>query len=875
VETPSEVEGTAMTDFFISYTGVDRSWAEWIAWQLEAAGYTTVIQAWDFRPGANFAVAMQRTAAESERTIAVLSPAYLQSGFTAAEWAAAFARDPTGAQGLLLPVRIHDCEPRGLLPQIVYIDLVGLDAKVARDTLLAGVQRQRAKPTREPGFPGFSPRSVTVPPLFPGTLPPNIPFLGAGHFVGRQAADEQFRLNRRQMLEKVRLIWIKGFLEPSLDQLAHIELGLETRPDAVARPFDLLVQRPAQAPQPLPTGIPISHVFDEARNALLILGEPGAGKTTLLLELTRDLLDRAKQDERHLIPVVFHLSSWAEQRLSLAAWLIDELRKRYDVPRTLAKMWVDDGLILPLLDGLDEVAADHREACVTTINGFVHEHGLVPLVVCSRRAEYEALSVHLRLPSAVIIQSLTRQQVQNYIDQAGASLAGLRTVLQDDEHLWELLNTPLMLSIMALAYQGRSVEEIHAASTLEGSRSHIFAAYTDAMFRRGAPTTLYTRKQTEHWLTWLAKAMKDHSQTVFYLEWMQPDWLPGRWQQRLVAFIMSVMNGLLFGLVFGLGGWWGGGFGGGLVFGLFGGVVGVLGARIQNLLIGGLLFGLLGGLAGGLGGGLLYYRALEIGAAQFYSLADRLVDGREGLVAGMGVGLLGGLIGSLGGYSKEIKPVEKLQWSWSAARHKWINKLFKRLGFGLLGGLVFGLVFGLLGGLGNQLVFRLLGGLLFGLLGGILFGLLGGLGDGFTVGEIGSQSFPNEGIKRSIRKALICGLLGGLLFGLGGGLLFGLGGGLLGGLEGGLLFGLLGGLGGGLRFGGRACLHHFALRLVLWQKNFAPLKYIRFLDYATARIFLRKVGGGYVFVHRMLLEYFAARQQISVEQQSQAAKLQP
>ena len=103
-----------MTDFFISYTHVDRPWAEWIAWQLEAAGYTTVIQAWDFRPGANFVLAMQQAAAKSERTIAVLSPAYLQSVFTTAEWGAAFARDPTGTQGLLLPVRIQDCELTGI-----------------------------------------------------------------------------------------------------------------------------------------------------------------------------------------------------------------------------------------------------------------------------------------------------------------------------------------------------------------------------------------------------------------------------------------------------------------------------------------------------------------------------------------------------------------------------------------------------------------------------------------------------------------------------------------------------------------------------------------------------------------------------------------
>jgi hypothetical protein len=41
-------------DFFISYTGVNRPWAEWIAVQLERAGYSTLLQAWDFRPGQDF-----------------------------------------------------------------------------------------------------------------------------------------------------------------------------------------------------------------------------------------------------------------------------------------------------------------------------------------------------------------------------------------------------------------------------------------------------------------------------------------------------------------------------------------------------------------------------------------------------------------------------------------------------------------------------------------------------------------------------------------------------------------------------------------------------------------------------------------------------
>lgn len=30
------------------------------------------------------------------------------------------------------------------------------------------------------------------------------------------------------------------------------------------------------------------------------------------------------------------------------------------------------------------------------------------------------------------------------------------------------------------------------------------------------------------------------------------------------------------------------------------------------------------------------------------------------------------------------------------------------------------------------------------------------------------------------------------------------------------------------------------------------------VHYTTERIFLRKVGGGYIFVHRLLMEYFAS-----------------
>jgi len=177
-----------MIDFFISYNKADKSWAEWTAWTLEESGYTTVLQAWDFRPGSNFVLEMQRAATEAERTIAILSPSYLNALYTQPEWAAAFVQDPTGEKGTLLPVCVQKCDLKGLLPAIIYIDLVDLDETTARDALLQGISRERNKPSTEPHFPGDARRSVTEQPRFPGALPRiwNVPHNRNPNFTGRE-----------------------------------------------------------------------------------------------------------------------------------------------------------------------------------------------------------------------------------------------------------------------------------------------------------------------------------------------------------------------------------------------------------------------------------------------------------------------------------------------------------------------------------------------------------------------------------------------------------------------------------------------------------------------------------------------------------------
>jgi hypothetical protein len=59
-------------------------------------------------------------------------------------------------------------------------------------------------------------------------------------------------------------------------------------------------------------------------------------------------------------------------------------------------------------------------------------------------------------------------------------------------------------------------------------------------------------------------------------------------------------------------------------------------------------------------------------------------------------------------------------------------------------------------------------------------------------------------------------------------------------------------------YGALDFIQHYTLRFILWWKGYAPWRYIRFLDHAADRIFLQRVGGGYIFVHRMMQDYFAS-----------------
>jgi transcriptional regulator with XRE-family HTH domain len=640
---------------------------------------------------------------------------------------------------------------------------------------------------------------------------------------------------RRDLLTQVQRYWIGAQLDAATEPLPSLTLTLVERPVAVDDPRSV-ADRPHRGDRRLPADAGIVDVYRRLGEQLLILGDPGAGKTSLLLQLGKELLSDDCRAASDPMPVVFHLASWASERRPLARWLVDELHRRYGVARRLAERWIEGEQVLPLLDGLDEVADRHRVACVAAVNQFHRDHGQLPIVVCCRTAWYESLGTRLALRGAIAILPLSETEVHRYLNEAGGELAGVQALLGDDWQLRELLTTPLFLSIAAVAYRDRAAAAIGPDGTLAERRRHLLGDYVDTMLRRSPAPAPFPREQTLTWLGWLARTMRGHDQSVFYLDFVQPSWLAGDAHPWLVTRGVTVAVGLASGLMVGLN--WGLDWG------------------------------------------------VSLGPTMFALIT---------LTIGLLVAVCHGIIS----HESRIVPAVQLRWSWAALRRGFVKWLVIGLAIGVFCGLAFGLVLVLalevrpdvLSGprsagaaptTGSSTFLRTFAtGALSGLVNGTALGVTIGLAFGLLTGldtRVGVTGLaPGQSVDASRRNAIVGGVVGGAVFGLGYALAYGRGTSLTGPLAHQVAHGLglsgvywpvaapndlvvavlLGAMVAGLQRGGGAYLRHRALMTLLVRSGCAPRDYIAFLEYASRLVLLRRRGGGYEFLHRMLLEHFA------------------
>lgn len=293
----------------------------------------------------------------------------------------------------------------------------------------------------------------------------------------------------------------------------------------------------------------IAEVFDmEVINGkILILGGIGSGKTTTLLQLAWALVEKAEDDLSASIPVLFNLSRWINDGRSIQEWMAKELELKYQSAPELWQSWLTKGFLLPLFDGLDEVAQGRQEKCIQRLNEFLDKE--TPAVVCSRIEGYKKF---LQLNGAVSLKELTDYQIRKYLTDLDRP--ELWQFLARNSKLLSFVRTPLFLKMTVLAYPQSSVEQWQQLQEAQDQVQYLLDDYVGQMLDLRVKSRAYgankppNRQQTLDWLTWLAKKMQQTSQTEFLIEEIQPSMLSSGQKVTYRLLLTSSLALLLGGI---------------------------------------------------------------------------------------------------------------------------------------------------------------------------------------------------------------------------------------------------------------------------------------------------------------------------------------
>ena len=367
-------------------------------------------------------------------------------------------------------------------------------------------------------------------------------------------------------------------------------------------------------------GTDVAVLYDRVTTGrLVILGDPGGGKTGAAVLLLLALCAKRRPDGR--IPVWFPLASW-EPHIPVEEWMSDQLATTYGIPITLARQLVNDGRILPFLDGLDEIPADRWLIAMAELRSL----DTTPLVLTCRTVEYTAAVADRVLAAAAVVEVIPVDPATAaaYLTHSGAADAHrwdpLIAALDDpvSNPCQQVLRSPLMLSLARTLYQAPASDpaELTAYRTAAQLEDRLLDAFITAVYGRDSADT--TALDARRWLSFFA----DNLPTLGPggIAWWRLPYCVPKWGLRIAAGLAA-----------------------GLAAALWAGFVAWFSFGINTWPYVGLVIGLLAGLAGVIAG-VPFSTPSQWRRPRWRDLAHGLKAGvRAGLVGGLVVALVSGI----------------------------------------------------------------------------------------------------------------------------------------------------------------------------------------------------------------------------------------
>jgi hypothetical protein len=612
---------------------------------------------------------------------------------------------------------------------------------------------------------------------------------------------------------------------------------------------------------------------------LVVLGPPGSGKSVMAMTLTLALLDKWQPGLQ--VPVLFPVASWDPSRTRLDDWLAEYLSENYQLSgdsrdsRVVGQKLLASNMLLPILDGLDEIPVALRPLGIKSLNGELD--AAQPIILTCRTAEYrEAVETGdvLTLAAVVELQPLHPATITRYLTEttpAGPRAMRWAPVFErlrndPDGALATVLRTPLMVFLTRAIYgdNPRDPAELlgQRFQNPDSIENHLLtqlipAAYHDRPRSAEERQFHWQTDDVTSWLTYLASHAAGAGRSD--LAWWQLE-------RAVPAVVIDAVGALLAGLVVGF------------VFGPIAGIVFAVAvvlagtaprsrpwtieAQLRDRLDPWMRRLVAKGARGefvaallGLGEKVPLERRVGLAIGRFAAIAAGFIDVVivyrhaslfRAVADGVAVGLAVGLAAAFFTISPRTTPSEV-----QFVARKGIPVFLRHLAIGLAGGVGVGVVAGVL--LGSR----------FGLLTAVVIGLSLGLIDGLNVWLDVSTDVTCALSPRSTRRtertaAIARSVADGVLIAATSGVAFGLAYGVRSAVTHALVFGA--GFGLADRYMGLSASvwgRYFIAKTWLALSGRLPWRLMAFLDDAYRHGLLRRAGAGYQFRHARLQEHLA------------------
>lgn len=299
----------------------------------------------------------------------------------------------------------------------------------------------------------------------------------------------------------------------------------------------------------------LEEAFFECANRLLLLGHAGSGKTFTMFQMAEDIINRNTEPDKsttYLVPLYLSLSTWDGTAESFESWIYEETSRFHGYPEDTTAYWLENPkgkhLTLLMLDDLNNVIKDKQQSCVDAINEFLARNKRAYVLVACRSENYEAMDTQLALAEAVEISIMDEAKVKDYLlnSDLDSDLApDVKDVIIENYNSWgEKSRSLRMLNIMIqVASNNDSSNELISGRDIDTLLSN----YTDQQLKdledmvkkERWVDVKWTMPQIKHYLGQLANYIQKNEKTEFWIERIQPSWLPNYkiWYEIMVYLI--------------------------------------------------------------------------------------------------------------------------------------------------------------------------------------------------------------------------------------------------------------------------------------------------------------------------------------------------